>query len=98
MGRDTPVPSPWGGGLSQTGRPKEATGDWCPSRSSKPVGRGDPPGGFDSRPPPLRTTKPDVRVSHGTFHQVAGHVGGFFSPRVRVGVSAESELEDPHRI
>jgi hypothetical protein len=30
----------------------EAKGDWCPSRSSKPVRRLIPVGGFDSRPPP----------------------------------------------
>ena len=28
---------------------------------SKPVGRGDPPGGFDSRPPPLHPASPSER-------------------------------------
>ena len=40
----------------------EANGGWCPSRSSKPVDRREPVGGFDSRPPPpLGSCRLDLR-------------------------------------
>jgi hypothetical protein len=44
----------------------EANGDWCPSRSSKPVRRRETVGGFDSRPPPL-----EIRAL--TWDFVSGH-------------------------
>ena len=38
----------------------EAKGDWCPSRSSKPVRPLTGPGGFDSRPPPPKRRRPVI--------------------------------------